>query len=55
MDKILSNPWAKLAAGAGLLWAVYKYGKNPALKTAALGALGALVVSKAPVVNKLYS
>jgi hypothetical protein len=42
----------KLAISAGVIYAVYRFAPNAAVKAAALGVAGVLVVKNTPVVNQ---
>lgn len=50
---MLSNPLVRLAMVAGAVWAAYKYGPNPIIKSAAV-AVGAVAAAKQLPVIKDY-
>lgn len=43
---------SKIAIGAGIAYAVYKYVDNTAVKSAALGVLGLIVAKQVPFVKE---
>lgn len=53
VSDLLNNRWVRLGVVAAGVWAAYKYGKSPAIKTAAI-SIGAIVVARqVPIVRDM--
>lgn len=42
---------SKMAIGAGICYAIYKFVENPMVKTAAIGVVGTIVAKQIPFVR----